>query len=95
MAAEIPGLKTSRHSAVVSSSGSFFRNLMPDGKRDSLYVLVLEYWTMCLYLYWWPLVAADNIRMCKETCIATMAYILKVNRKRAPLYSITQSKATY
>ena len=56
MAAEIPALKVSRDSAVVSSSGSWFHSLILDGKKDSLYVLVLQYGI--LYLYWWPLVAA-------------------------------------
>ena len=58
MAAEIPALKVSRDSAVVSSSGSWFHSLILDGKKDSLYVLVLEYGI--LYLYWLPLVAAPN-----------------------------------
>ena len=45
MAAGIPALKVSRDSAVVSSSGSWFHSLMLDGKKDSLYVLVLLYGT--------------------------------------------------
>ena len=55
MAAEIPALKVSRDSAVVSSSGSWFHSLMLDGKKDSLYFLVLQYGI--LLLYWWPLLA--------------------------------------
>ena len=43
MAAEIPALKVSRDSAIVRSSGDWLHSLMPDGKRDSLYVLVLQY----------------------------------------------------
>ena len=58
MAAEIPALKVSRDSAVVSASGSWFYSLILDGKKDFLYVLVLQYGI--LYLYWWPLVAAPN-----------------------------------
>ena len=50
MVAGTPALKVSRDSAVVSSSGSWFYSLMLDGKKDSLYVLVLLYGT--LYLYW-------------------------------------------
>ena len=49
MAAGIPALKVSRDSAVVSSSGSWFHSLMLDGKKGSLYVLVLLYGTLYLY----------------------------------------------
>ena len=38
MAAEIPALKVSRDSAVVSSSGSWFHSLILDRKKDSLHV---------------------------------------------------------
>ena len=50
MAAEIPALKVSRDSAFVSFSGSWFHSRILDGKKESLYVLVLQYGT--LYLYW-------------------------------------------
>ena len=49
MAAEISALKVSRDSAVVSSSGSWFHSLIPDGKKDSLYVLVLQYAVLSFY----------------------------------------------
>ena len=75
MAAGIPALKVSRDSAVVSSSGSWFHSLMLDGKKDSLYVLVLLYGT--LYLYWWPLVAAPSSWRCGEVGIATMACTIR------------------
>ena len=45
MAAEIPAKKVSRGSAFVSFSGSWFHSLILDGKKDSLYVLVLQYGT--------------------------------------------------
>ena len=50
MAAEIPALKVSRDSAFVSYSGSLFHSRILDGKKESLYVLVLQYGTQ--YLYW-------------------------------------------
>ena len=58
VAAEIPALKVSRDSGVVSSSGSWFHSLMP------LYLVVLQYGT--LYLYWWPIVAAPNNWRCGD-----------------------------
>ena len=41
MAAEIPALKVSRDSAFVSFCGSWFHSWILDGKKESLYVLVL------------------------------------------------------
>ena len=75
MATEIPALKIYRDSAVVSSSGSWFHSLMPVGKKDSLYVLALQYGT--LYLYWLPLVAAPNSWKCGTTGIATFACTIR------------------
>ena len=49
MAADIPALKTSRDSAAVSSSGSWFHSLMVDGKKEFLYMLVRQYGTLYLY----------------------------------------------
>ena len=62
VAAEIPALKVSRNSAFVSFSGSWFHSRILDGKKESLYALVLQYGT--LYLYWWPLVAAPKSWRC-------------------------------
>ena len=75
MAAEIPPLKVSRDSAVVSFSGSWFHSLMVDGKKDSLYVLVLQYGI--LYSYWWPHVTAPNSWRCGEAGIATTACTMR------------------
>ena len=58
-------------SAFVSFSGSWFHSLILDGKKESLYVLVLQYGI--LYLNWWPLVAAPNSCRCGKAGIATMA----------------------
>ena len=73
--AEIPALKVSWDSAVVSFYSSWFHSLIFDGKKDSLYVLVLQYET--LYLNWWPLVAAPKDWRCGEAGIATMACTVK------------------
>ena len=48
---------------------------MLDRKKDSLYVLVLQYET--LYLYWWLLVAAPSSWRCGEAGIATMACTIR------------------
>ena len=45
MAAEIPALKVSR-----DSSRSWFHSLILDGKKDSLYVLVLQYAVLSFYM---------------------------------------------
>ena len=46
MVAEISALKVSRDSAFISFSGSWFHSLILDGKKNSLYVLVLQYGTV-------------------------------------------------
>ena len=49
MAAEIPASKASMDSAFVSFTGSWFHSLILDGKKESLYALVLQYGILYLY----------------------------------------------
>ena len=66
MAAEIPALNVSRDSAVVSSPGSWFHSLILDGKKDSLYVLVLQYGMECIKDNYYARFQPSSCYCCRE-----------------------------